>query len=1333
MFLEPKSHHIITPSEAFKPSKESNSLLQTLGEFVAMYSNHGIESVHDNLALDKVVDNVYSKGLTRHFYSQLANGITVFGTRMTALYNSAGHVISFSGRYIKDVESVSPVPLVTEQEAVKIALLQGGDMNGNSTVKLAYYRTTPLRQVRGQTHLVWIVRVRSDSFDMTYFVSAADGSIVNQVTNRHNITIKALYENEYTAQNLVYIDGMPLPTDVDQANAVEVMAKIENMAMSFFDHSWNGDGDTMMSTVLEWSDETCPNAYYSGIVRICPQFTSSVDVLAHEWGHGIIDGTTGFIYQGESGALNEGYADIIGETMEIQKYNIPPRVNSSCLGQYPIPMDQSRWVMSASVMMYGTYGLRDMMDPNCYGNPNFVDDKGTICSANPMDDNGGVHTNSGIVGRMYQLVYDGNATLGINGNEMDAFTLFMNSLNLMNAQSTFIEFMDALVATCQELVQNEILNLNTCKDLNGAIAATKLNVTLCSTIPDNTSPFVQQFAPDYLTNTGSQVAFAVRWFTTNVTCVFDNGTAVISKSAPTIQPDDSGYEIVVCDAPDLSMYTAIYVSLLDPTNTTYGRVKMPIYNPSIKSYTKTISNAGGDLVTILGAGFIRFTGCANTGIKDEFGQIIDCAMCAYDKAEMIAANILNSQTMTCKSPAAYLHANQTNLEVTFDMDEFLLIGDLIYVNATAPPTQTPKYNSANSNNTSVNCTVILPVYIRHGEREALVHLEQSLESVVKQTMQEWRLIVVDDGSRNEQVTELLNRYAQNDRRVYVHSLEENRGLVCALNVAIDLVDKDCRLQVQVDYLEAHSNVDVLGTPVVVYSDADGVKADVGMLDIQEDNDRCKRSWHPSGKEMVEWSMIFNCCLNHPSVMMRRSVFDSARYDARHRHTEDYGLWLRLLFDGKVLANLPHGSQPLLLLRKHAAAISKQHAATQRTNSATIACDHIVARLERNGLPTTSVTVDAVNALKHPASITSAAQLDAAFQLLLDIERAVPASPIITQATNGRMGELIALLLTQFPGHPIIQSRLWAQWLARNPTDQIMNLLSLTSAAAPSKPAPIKAPGCQVICFSKDRAFQLQEYLISFHRFNQSVADFPVHITVLYTFSKDTYGASYALVASAYPNVTFIKEDNFATQLKSLVDTLAYSHTVFAVDDILYYTPFNLAAYCHALTAHPDALGFYIKLHPSITYCHTADEKITVPTSLTPHNYEHPTRPYYKWTRSEAKRDWNYPFDLCSTVYRTSTVQTIVNAIVKYFGAKVGTGHPNRFETHGNRVIIQKQYDNMPACLCESEPVMSMITINRVQDIYINPVYQSNSPDTDLTLDQLDQFIGTSQHMDKCTQ
>jgi len=92
----------------------------------------------------------------------------------------------------------------------------------------------------------------------------------------------------------------------------------------------------------------------------------------------------------------------------------------------------------------------------------------------------------------------------------------------------------------------------------------------------------------------------------------------------------------------------------------------------------------------------------------------------------------------------------------------------------------------------------------------------------------------------------------------------------------------------------------------------------------------------------------------------------------------------------------------------------------------------------------------------------------------------------------------------------------------------------------------------------------------------------------------------------------------------------------------------------------------------------------------------PTTPgsleFLKFKREQGQLDWNYPFDFCGSFYRLEQVLTVIKEIED----KQKILKPNTFEYFGN-VAIQKGNlaKDMDHCICLNEPVMSVVTINKV--------------------------------------
>jgi hypothetical protein len=129
--------------------------------------------------------------------------------------------------------------------------------------------------------------------------------------------------------------------------------------------------------------------------KIFGTFTKPVDVLGHEFTHAVTQFTANLTYQGQSGALNESVSDCFGMC-----------VKQRLLGQTAAEAD---WLVGEGIFLPGinARALRDMANPGtAYDDPTLGKDPqvGSMADyVDTTDDNGGVHTNSGIPNRAFQL------------------------------------------------------------------------------------------------------------------------------------------------------------------------------------------------------------------------------------------------------------------------------------------------------------------------------------------------------------------------------------------------------------------------------------------------------------------------------------------------------------------------------------------------------------------------------------------------------------------------------------------------------------------------------------------------------------------------------------------------------------------------------------------------------------------------------------------------------------------------------------------------------------------------------------------------------------------
>jgi Zn-dependent metalloprotease len=165
--------------------------------------------------------------------------------------------------------------------------------------------------------------------------------------------------------------------------------------------SVDANGRTLVSSVH--FSQNYDNAFWNGQQmvygdgdgRIFQNFTSSLDVIAHELTHGVTQFTAQLPYQGQSGALNESMSDVFGSL-----------VKQWDRGQ---TADEADWLIGADILAPGFKGraLRDMANPGtAYDDPRLGPDRqpGHMDKyVETTDDYGGVHINSGIPNRAFVL------------------------------------------------------------------------------------------------------------------------------------------------------------------------------------------------------------------------------------------------------------------------------------------------------------------------------------------------------------------------------------------------------------------------------------------------------------------------------------------------------------------------------------------------------------------------------------------------------------------------------------------------------------------------------------------------------------------------------------------------------------------------------------------------------------------------------------------------------------------------------------------------------------------------------------------------------------------
>lgn len=185
---------------------------------------------------------------------------------------------------------------------------------------------------------------------------------------------------------------------------------------------------------------------------------------------------------------------------------------------------------------------------------------------------------------------------------------------------------------------------------------------------------------------------------------------------------------------------------------------------------------------------------------------------------------------------------------------------------------------------SPKVSVIMGIY--NGEKT----MKRAIASIVEQTFTDWELIICDDCS-TDNTYRIASEYAEKDSRIKVIKNEKNMRLAYSLNHCLSVAqgeyiarmddDDIClpeRFEKQVEYLDKHPEMAVVGSAVMVFNEV----GDIGIRGIGTE--------YPI-RNTVNLSTPFA----HPTIMMRKSAYDLLNGYTVSPDTlraEDLDLWYR---------------------------------------------------------------------------------------------------------------------------------------------------------------------------------------------------------------------------------------------------------------------------------------------------------------------------------------------------------------------------------------------------------------------------------------------------------
>lgn len=200
----------------------------------------------------------------------------------------------------------------------------------------------------------------------------------------------------------------------------------------------------------------------------------------------------------------------------------------------------------------------------------------------------------------------------------------------------------------------------------------------------------------------------------------------------------------------------------------------------------------------------------------------------------------------------------------------------------------------------MDISVLMSVY----KSEKADHLNDAIKSVWDdQSLRPDEIVLVKDGPLYADLDNVIDEWKNRLGDAFqVITNEENIGLTKSLNKGLRIIrgkyiarmDSDDiasphRFKSQKEFLDQHSDVSILGGAV---------------QEFDEENSNIRVRHYPRNNQEVLKYIYKATPLSHPTVMMRKSIFENGlSYNERYKTSQDIALWYDALIAGHKIANL----------------------------------------------------------------------------------------------------------------------------------------------------------------------------------------------------------------------------------------------------------------------------------------------------------------------------------------------------------------------------------------------------------------------------------------------
>ncbi|MGC8845908.1 MAG: M4 family metallopeptidase, partial [Candidatus Hydrogenedens sp.] len=370
--------------------------------------------------------------------------LPVFGSGIVVKVTKDAKIVAISSDILRDdtglttIDFSQPFP-VDKAKAIEQAVhfirdnsngVQNQDIKAIEDTYLAVYDPVMLKQ-SGAPCVVYVVTLTINGEEKKVYRLLVD-AVTGEIRLSYPLHSAVINREIYDANGSYNIPTTIARKEGDKETGI---AEIDNTfdylgdAYNFFAENHDRDSyDDKGATLRAVVRIPVQNAYWDPTRKLFWFGTgfSVDDVVAHEYTHSVVEYVADLVYFGEPGAITESFCDMWGEFVDL--------TNGKGLDTEAV-----RWLIGeelpSGVAWEGWTAIRSMKEPTAYNQPDRYNSPLFIQTTySTLEDNGGVHTNSGVGNKLAYLLTDGDT---FNGEQVRGFgivrtaKLFYGALELL--------------------------------------------------------------------------------------------------------------------------------------------------------------------------------------------------------------------------------------------------------------------------------------------------------------------------------------------------------------------------------------------------------------------------------------------------------------------------------------------------------------------------------------------------------------------------------------------------------------------------------------------------------------------------------------------------------------------------------------------------------------------------------------------------------------------------------------------------------------------------------------------------------------------------------------